>query len=140
MLRMARWRPQRVCNKMGRERVPGPCHGTRNAWEQTITRQDSYLFLNQDRTKCHARVTVCHNISKQISFSIKVLIRGILDQLLTLRQHWTINIRESRTLHFTTRRKLLRRGWGGAMDHTSSSSPSLIGQTAVSLSSDWSIL
>lgn len=49
--------------ELGREQVPGPCHGTRNAWEQTITRQDSYLFLNQNRTKCHPKVTVCHIIS-----------------------------------------------------------------------------
>ena len=134
-----RWPPQGVCNKTGagKRQVPGPCHESRNAWEQTISRRESCLFLNQNRTKCHTTVTVYG------TFSLKYYI--FLHSVFTWNSWSAVDTRllifaraGGRTLHFTTRRKLLRRGGGGAMDHTLSPPPPLIGQKAATLASDWS--
>ena len=113
-----RWPPQRVCNKTGagKRQVPGPCHESRNAWEQTISRRESCLFLNQNRTKCHTTVTVYD------TFSLKFYI--YLHSVFTWNSWSAVDTRLlifaraggrtlHSTLHFTTRRKLLR---GGAVE------------------------
>ena len=105
------WRPQRVCNKTGagKRRVLGPCHEARNAWEQTITRRESCLFLNQNRTKCHTKVTVYHTFSLKFYIFLHSVLIFTWNSWSAVDTRLLIIARAGgRTLHFTTRRKLLR--------------------------------